>query len=162
MNSMDLILGIVAVAMSGIAIFALHRVRQASAHCIDLELLILDADQRLDDIENRILCLMKDTKNTAMQVDRLTADQGHMLPNGSGTGSEFGEAIALIQHGANAEQLINTCGISRAEAHLVETLYGQKKSDSPDSPKSLNLNNSSNKFVLVDAHIEAAEHRLEM
>jgi hypothetical protein len=160
MNSMDLLLGIVAVAMSGVAIFALHRARLTSAYCIDLELLIMDADQRLDDIETQILRLMKDGKQTAGQVDRLTADQGHLVLNGSGT--EFGEAIALIQHGANAEQLINTCGISRAEAHLVETLYGPKDSNSIVSPDSPNQINSSNKFVLVNAHLEATEHRLEI
>lgn len=148
MNSLVLILGIVAVTMSGTAMLALRRARQAGARCINLELLVGDADQRLGEIEVQISRLSKAGREIGGRVDRLAAEQGRLAP---GTGkSGFGEAIALIEHGASAEQLIDTCGISRAEAHLVETLYGQNQS--PVVP-------SSNKFVLVDAHSESAEHR---
>jgi len=100
MNSLILMLGLLAAGMSGIAMLALRRARLAGAHCLDLELLIIDADQRLDDIETQILRLMKDGKQTAGQVDRLAADQGRLASNESSNG--FGEAIALIQHGASA------------------------------------------------------------
>ena len=157
MNSLAQIFSLVAVVMSGMAIFAWRRARLAGAHCLDLELLVIDADLRLDAIETQILRLMKEGRQTAGQVDRLAADKGRLVSNESGTG--YGEAIALIQHGASADQLINTCGISRAEAHLVETLYGQSKSTAPsDSPEKYS---APNKFILVDAHLEVAEHRPE-
>ena len=51
MNSLILLLGTVALTMSGIAMLALRRARQAGARCADLEQLIVDADERLFDIE---------------------------------------------------------------------------------------------------------------
>ncbi len=157
MNSLILLLGIIALTMSGIAMLALRRARQTGAHCADLELLIIDADQRLFDIEAQIAGLVQADKKTTGRIDKLTADQGRLSSNADKAG--FGEAIALIQHGASARQLIDTCGISRAEAHLVETLYGKNESQtSAISPQEFV---APNKFVLIDAHLEVAEHRLE-
>ena len=155
MNSLVLLLGIVALTMSGIAMLALRRAREASAHCANLELLIIDADQRCTGIEAHILHLTKTGRKTLGRVDKLAADRGRLTSNVDKSG--FGEAIALIQHGATARQLIDTCGISRAEAHLVETLYG--KTSSATSADAANKYCSPNKFVLVDAHLEVAEHR---
>ena len=149
MNSLVLILGLVAVTMSGIAMLALRRAREAGALCVNLELLIFDADQRLSDMEMQIARLTKIGKESGRRIDRLAADQGRLAPDAGRAG--FGEAIALIEHGASAEQLIDTCGISQAEARLVETLYGRSEAAAlPGKP---------NKFVLVDVEIDAVENR---
>jgi hypothetical protein len=37
----------------------------------------------------------------------------------------FRQAIALSKHGATTRQLIDTCGLSQGEAHLIQTLYGR-------------------------------------
>jgi hypothetical protein len=39
--------------------------------------------------------------------------------------SGFRQAIALSRHGATTRQLIDTCGLSQGEAHLIQTLYGR-------------------------------------
>jgi hypothetical protein len=39
--------------------------------------------------------------------------------------SGFRQAIALSKHGATTRQLIDTCGLSQGEAHLIQTLYGR-------------------------------------
>jgi len=157
MNSLILLLGIVALTMSGVAMLALHRARQAGAQCANLELLIIDADQRLFEMEAHISHLLQADKKAIGRIDKLAADQGRLDSNAGKAG--FDEAIALIQHGASARQLIDTCGISRAEAHLVETLYGkhESKTSSDSSGKFV----SPNKFVLIDARLEVAEHRPE-
>jgi len=155
MDSLILLLGIVALTMSGIAMLALRRARQAGAHCANLELLIIDADQRCSDIEAEISCLLRASKKTGIRVDKLAADQGRLASNTDKNG--FGEAKALIQHGASAQQLIDTCGISRAEAQLVETLYGKNESATSSGLSSEFI--SPNKFVLIDAHLEVAEQR---
>lgn len=38
----------------------------------------------------------------------------------------FRQAIALSKHGATTRQLIDTCGLSQGEAHLIQTLYGRE------------------------------------
>lgn len=35
------------------------------------------------------------------------------------------QAIALSRHGASARELIDACGLSHGEAHLISTLYGR-------------------------------------
>jgi len=155
MNSLILVLGMVAVAMLGTAMLAVRRAHQARAHCADLELRIADADEQLSEVVMQVSHLLKSDRQTAGRVDRLSADQGRLAAVSRETG--FSEAIALIQQGASAEQLINTCGISGAEARLVERLYGTAKEehDSPAFPE------SANKFILVDAHLNTTDHRPE-
>lgn len=152
MNSLVLILGLAAVTMSGIAMLALRRAREAGALCVNLELLVIDADQRISDMETRIMRLTKVGKEAGHRIDRLAVEQGRLAPDAGGDG--FGEAIALIEHGASAEQLIDTCGISAAEARLVETLYGQGKPEV--------ITNAPNKFVLVDCELDAADSRPQL
>jgi|GEM_PF-2814791 len=150
MNSLAMIFAIASVATSGIALLAIRRFRLADLRCVHLEQLVIDAERRIGDIEERISLLARDGKTTGRRIDRLVVEQGRRTPGPRKNG--FGEAIALIRHGASADQLIDTCGISHAEARLVETLYRQDVSKAASAP---------NKFVLVDAHLEAAEHRSE-
>jgi len=157
MNSLILVLGMLAAAMSGMTMLALRRARQVGERCADLELQIADADQRLGEVAMQVSHLMKSGKQTAGRVDRLSADQGRLASVTRGVGC--GEAIALIQQGASAEQLIKTCGISGAEARLVERLYGKKQTDG--EPGSASFPESANKFILVDAHLNAADRRPE-
>ena len=97
---------------------------------------------------------MKEAEQLAGEFHLLAADSGR---HESQTGhAGYSEAIALIQHGANIEQLISTCGISRAEAQLVETLYGQNNLSAADKSA------SANKFVLVDSQLEVADKNLEL
>lgn len=35
------------------------------------------------------------------------------------------QAIALSRHGATARQIMDTCGLSQGEVHLIHTLYGR-------------------------------------
>jgi len=157
MNSLILALGMIAVAMSGTTIVALRRARQAGMRCTDLELQLADTNQYLDEVALQVSHVMKAGKQTADRVDRLAADQGRLASVSRQTG--FGEAIALIQQGASAEQLINTCGIGSAEAQLVARLYGKTAAegehDSPPRPE------SANKFFLVDAHLNVTDRRPE-
>ena len=158
MNSTMLLLGLVAAAMSIVAFTALYLARRANAHCLDLEILAIDADQKIADLENQVFDLMKEAEQLAGQFHLLAADSGR---HESQTGhAGYTEAIALIQHGANIEQLISTCGISRAEAQLVETLYGQNNISA--AGKSASESASANKFVLVDSQLEVADKNLEL
>ncbi len=126
MDNLILILGTVAVTMSGTAMLALRRARQAGALCTVLESLLIDADMRLNEVEAQVSCLARAGKKSTAAINKLSAEQGRLAQGAGRTG--FDEAIALIEHGANAEQLIETCRISIAEAHLVETLYRRTES----------------------------------
>lgn len=151
MNILILTLGASAAGMAAIAMLALRRARQAGARCADLEGSLLDMADRLDGFEVQMERRVCSDARISARLDRLTADQARAAAR-AGKGG-FGEAIALIEHGAGAEQLMTSCGIGRAEAHLVATLYGKRK-----SPAETELRN---KFVLVDTQLEAAESGLE-
>lgn len=151
MNILILTLGAAAAGMSVIAMLALRRARQAGARCADLEGLLLDMVDRIDDAEARMMQHEQADARMSARLDRLSADQARAVTHQNQSG--FGEAIALIEHGAGAEQLMASCGIGRAEAQLVETLYGKHKRPTETE--------SRNKFVLVDTQLEAAEFRLD-
>ncbi len=86
MNSLVLILGLAAVTMSGIAMLALRRAREAGALCVNLELLVIDADQRISDMETRIMRLTKVGKEAGHRIDRLAVEQGRLAPDAGGDG----------------------------------------------------------------------------
>lgn len=151
MNILILTLGAATVALSAIAMLALRRARQAGARCADLEGLLLDAAARLDSIEAQMKQRERTDARMSARLDRLTADQSRAAAHAGRPG--FGEAIALIEHGAGADQLMASCGIGRAEARLVETLYGKRKNAAEADAR--------NKFVLVDTQPEAVEFRCE-
>jgi Skp family chaperone for outer membrane proteins len=59
---------------------------------------------------------------------RLRLDQG-MSQRPAAASAGFRQAIALSRHGATTRQLIDTCGLSQGEAHLIQTLYGRPEPD---------------------------------
>jgi len=85
---------------------------------------------RLEEICQRLQAaelLLADATSEATQlrqrVDQLTARQDSMTAGNARSGLR--QAIALSKHGATARQLVDTCGLSQGEAHLVQTLYGR-------------------------------------
>ncbi len=88
------------------------------------------ADGRLDEIFQRLQAaelLLADATSEATQlrqrVDLLTSRQESLSAGNSRSGLR--QAIALSKHGATTRQLVDTCGLSQGEAHLVQTLYGR-------------------------------------
>ena len=58
----------------------------------------------------------------ADQLNRLHVRLNRL--EGQGLGQGFKEAIALSQHGASADQISESCGLSQGEAQLVRALHG--------------------------------------
>lgn len=85
---------------------------------------------RLDDIDQRLQAtelLLADATSEATElrqrVDQLTTRQDSLSAGTARSGLR--QAIALSRHGATTRQLVDTCGLSQGEAHLVQTLYGR-------------------------------------
>lgn len=86
-------------------------------------------DGQMDEIFQRLQAaelLLADATSEATQlrqrVDLLTSRQDSLSAGNSRSGLR--QAIALSKHGATTRQLVDTCGLSQGEAHLVHTLYG--------------------------------------
>ena len=56
------------------------------------------------------------------QINQLNVRLAHLEGQSSRQG--FKEAIALSQHGASADQISESCGLSQGEAQLVRALHG--------------------------------------
>ncbi len=85
---------------------------------------------RLDEVCQRLQAaelLLADATSEATQlrqrVDLLTSRQDSLSAGNARSGLR--QAIALSKHGATTRQLVDTCGLSQGEAHLVQTLYGR-------------------------------------
>lgn len=57
------------------------------------------------------------------QISELNDRQGHLELNGP-DGRPFSHAIRMVQHGATAERLVRSCGLTPGEADLVIRLHG--------------------------------------
>lgn len=55
------------------------------------------------------------------RLDRMILKQGHMEQPEENPG--YQAAIDLTREGADADVLMNTCGLTRGEAHLIRNLY---------------------------------------
>jgi len=87
-------------------------------------------DSQLNEICQRLQAtelLLADATSEATQlrqrVDALTSRQDALSTGNSRSGLR--QAIALSKHGATTRQLVDTCGLSQGEAHLVQNLYGR-------------------------------------
>lgn len=74
---------------------------------------------RLDLAEARLAEAATELAQLRQRLDQALAQR-------PATGSAgFRQAIALSRHGATTRQLIDTCGLSQGEAHLIQSLYGR-------------------------------------
>lgn len=87
-------------------------------------------DERFEDLNRRLQAtelLLADATSEAtrlrQRVDQLATRQETFASGNARSGLR--QAIALSKHGATTRQLVDTCGLSQGEAHLVQTLYGR-------------------------------------
>lgn len=84
--------------------------------------------QRLEAAELKLADAASEATQLRQRIDQLASRQ-ESLTAGNGR-SGLRQAIALSKHGASARQLVDTCGLSQGEAHLVQTLYGRAPGES--------------------------------
>lgn len=133
------------IVVLGVAVYAWgarRTARQAADYSAELEVLLINMSERLVEMETAFTTLRGESTALCSRVDRLGLRQGRLETVTGKPG--FNEAIAFARHGANARELINTCGLSHGEARLVQVLYG---SDSEDDCRVTPDNTSA-----IDAH----------
>jgi hypothetical protein len=79
--------------------------------------------QRLQATELLLADATSEATQLRQRVDQLTSRQDSLAAGNSRSGLR--QAIALSKHGATTRQLVDTCGLSQGEAHLVQSLYGR-------------------------------------
>ena len=84
--------------------------------------------QRLQAAELMLADATSEATQLRQRVDQLTSRQDSLTAGNSRSGLR--QAIALSKHGATTRQLVDTCGLSQGEAHLVQTLYGRTPGES--------------------------------
>lgn len=118
-------LGVLAVA--GLALLLRRRLRPVGRDALSA---------RLDDMAGRLAGneqLLADAATEIGQLRQRVTDLA-ARQDAAGTGrsrSSLRQAIALCRHGATQRQLIDTCGLSQGEAHLILNLYGRTGNDAP-------------------------------
>lgn len=118
------------IAILGVAVYAWgarRTARQAADYSAELEVLLINMSERLVEMETAFTTLRGESTALCSRVDRLGLRQGRLETVTGKPG--FNEAIAFARHGANARELINTCGLSHGEARLVQVLYGSDSED---------------------------------
>ena len=84
---------------------------------------ITDFGARLQGTELQLEEAVRETTQLRQRVEQLTARQESQPAVNSR--SSLRQAIELSRHGATTRLLIDTCGLSQGEAHLIQTLYGR-------------------------------------
>lgn len=114
-----------------IACSALIVARRAFHHVTVVEALLTSSSQRVIEAESELDALRGQLSALASRVDQLGLRQSRIESVAGKPG--FNEAIAFARHGANERELVDTCGLSRGEARLVQVLYGKDVEGGPDS-----------------------------
>lgn len=122
--AMAYLTGVGALLLAGICYGATFRARQK----IDtLETLLAASATRIDEIEMQFKSLGPRFGALCDQADRLSMRQARLDSLAAKTG--FEQAKELTRHGAQASELIDTCGLNGGEARLIKTLYGCEGTD---------------------------------
>ncbi|MFQ5609226.1 MAG: DUF2802 domain-containing protein [Gammaproteobacteria bacterium] len=117
-------IGIGGLLLAGTCYGAVFRARQK----IDtLEALLGLAEARIDEIETQFKSLDPRVGALCDQADRLAMRQARLDSTASRSG--FEQARELTRHGAEASELVDTCGLNGGEARLVKILYGCEGTD---------------------------------
>jgi hypothetical protein len=81
---------------------------------------------RLQALEARAAATDDLLAETTANLNQLRQRAGHAAPRPeAGVRSGLRQAIVLSRHGATARQIMDTCGLSQGEVHLIHTLYGR-------------------------------------
>ncbi|MGI9341438.1 MAG: DUF2802 domain-containing protein [Gammaproteobacteria bacterium] len=92
-----------------------------------LEVLLGLAAQRIDEIETQFKSLQPRLNALCDQADRLAMRQTRLDSLATSTG--FEQAKEMTRLGAEAAELVSTCGLNGGEASLIKTLYGCEGTD---------------------------------
>jgi hypothetical protein len=112
-----LAVGVVALVAILAAAHGTRRLRQAHAA------LLATLGDRLAATELLLAETTAELSQARTRLDQLSVRQE--ATGATAVRSGFRQAIALSRHGATTRQLIDTCGLSQGEAHLIQTLYGR-------------------------------------
>lgn len=127
-----LVLPGVAILLTAVLLGGSIRRSRLTGRIREVELQLADAAARLADAERLITDRATETETLRRQVAELGERQEKIAATRTGNGLR--QAIALSRHGATTRQLIDTCGLSQGEAHLVQTLYGRLADDAHHAP----------------------------
>ncbi|MCC5793119.1 MAG: DUF2802 domain-containing protein [Chromatiales bacterium] len=81
------------------------------------------ATREIGRLEAALACAQDGLSSLGHELEQLTSRQERIVSQGGQ--DSFRQAIALCRHGANVRQLIESCGLSEGEAHLVHSLYAR-------------------------------------
>lgn len=116
--------GATALLLAGLALAAVaSSAWSARRRARRLETVLGEALGRLTATELLLAATTADLSQARGRLDQMTGRH-----DATATASQrggFRQAIALSRHGATTRQLIDTCGLSQGEAHLIQTLYGR-------------------------------------
>lgn len=96
----------------------LHQLLQDQNNHLNLSL--KRANARIGETQDRLTKLNQDLRYLRERQERLQL-------RGDNNASAYDQAIKLVQRGADVDELINVCGLSRGEADLVIMLHGMKR-----------------------------------
>jgi len=124
---LQLVLAVIALGFAAGSLLLLRRQRHLITH---LERGVNRRDHHLRHLKQELTALLDCSRGLASQVSRQQEQlrrvdhrQQQLELNETGE-SHVREAITLGRKGATPEELARTCGLSRAEAHLVLRLHG--------------------------------------
>ena len=99
--------------------------------------LVRDWRRRLRDARNELAPLRVQLAELGLQVRQLSAElqalrraavENNMGRGRSGGGSPYNQAIELVRQGVLAAEVARRCGLTRAEAELIVSLYRRENS----------------------------------
>ncbi|HHQ14597.1 MAG TPA: hypothetical protein ENK16_06175 [Chromatiales bacterium] len=115
---------IAAMAGLGLVWYNRYRLHRAETALAEVQTQLKFSERAADDLQDKVRELQARLDRIALEDRRVQA---------GGERADILTAITLMRKGADAASLTGTCGLSRGEARLVGTLYGQTAGPTSDS-----------------------------
>ena len=120
-------IGIVVILFVALCIFTLRLSKRLCLAEEKLSQKMRSLDHDLSVINNAAMGVGQRLMTTEKKL-RVAIEKQQQFQIGSADYLPFSQAVAMVEDGADAEQLVDRCGLSEAEASLMALLKNKKKS----------------------------------
>jgi hypothetical protein len=124
-QSIFLTVAVLLVLIGAVATLALLRVRALSRRMDELEAHLQRSAEHMQGFSAGAVGQGELIARVEQDLSRLRTRFDQIAASNEGDGAAFNQAIRMARKGCSAEEIIDTCGLSRVEADLVVVLHQQ-------------------------------------
>src|SRR5690554_5182684 len=119
----SIVAALLAVAALALAAFALQRARALTQRVVELETSARRSAEFMEGFSEGAVGQGELIARVEQDLARLRSRLDQLASTSDGSGAAFNQAIRMARKGCSADEIMETCGLSKIEADLVVLLH---------------------------------------